>query len=226
MQRYLDRNPIAWLQQYSWTARGIKWCLCLVFLVFACMVASGSEVNRVSMIVAMLLTLAGFYTFFGVSGFLEEKRSGALELLLVTPITANKLIFGRTWGLWKQFLPAGLVPAGLYANLLWLHQKYSSDGDWSPIVPSLVAIVLGGFLTLPIFATYFALRVNNLIAAAVLTWIALWTPVIFAAVAIISFIGRWDYWNYRSNRPEMVWMPVMVLLCQSNKLLAAPAVVK
>lgn len=213
MQRYLERNPIAWLQQYSWKARVSKWCLCLVFLAIACMGASASETTRELMTAALLITLAGFYTFVGVSGFLEEKRSGALELLLVTPITASKLIFGRTWGLWKQFLPAGLVLAGLFGNSLW--QKYSSDGDWSPVVPSVISIVLGGFLTLPIFATYFALRVKNLIAATVLTWIALWTPVIFAAVAIISFIGRWDYWNYRSNRPEMVWMPVMVLLCNA-----------
>jgi hypothetical protein len=30
-----------------------------------------------------------------------------------------------------------------------------------------------GFLNLPVFATYFALRVKNLIVAAVLTWLAL-----------------------------------------------------
>jgi ABC-type Na+ efflux pump permease subunit len=209
MRRYLERNPIAWLQQYSWKARVSKWCLCLVFLAIACMGASGSETTRELMTAALLITLAGFYTFVGVSGFLEEKRSGALELLLVTPITANKLIFGRTWGLWKQFLPAGLVPAGLYANSVW--QRYSSDGEWSSIMPSVVAIVLGGFLTLPIFATYFALRVKNLIAAAVLTWIALWMPVIFASVAIDPFAGNRGYWN----RSEMLWMPVMVLLCNA-----------
>ena len=219
MRRYLERNPIAWLQQYSWKARVIKWCLCLVFLAFACMGASGSEVARESMIVAMLLTLAGFYTFFGVSGFLEEKRSGALELLLVTPITANKLIFGRTWGLWKQFLPAGLVLGGLYASSVW--QNYSADGDWPATMPSLVAIVLGGFLTLPIFATYFALRVKNLIAAAVLTWIALWIPVIFAAIATDPVTGSWSYWNYRANHPEIVLMPVMVLLCNAAFALLA-----
>jgi ABC-type Na+ efflux pump permease subunit len=211
MRRYLERNPIAWLQQYSWKARVNKWCLCLVFLAIACMGASASETTRELMTAALLITLAGFYTFVGVSGFLEEKRSGALELLLVTPITANKLIFGRTWGLWKQFLPAGLVLAGLYANSLW--QKYSSDDDLSPIVPSVAAIALGGFLTLPIFATYFALRVKNLIVAAVLTWIALLVPLMFAALAIEPFTHSW---GNRSNHPEIVLLPLMILICNAG----------
>ena len=33
-------------------------------------------------------------------------------------------------------------------------------------------VAANGFLTLPVFATYFALRVKNLIGAALLTWTA------------------------------------------------------
>jgi hypothetical protein len=40
-----------------------------------------------------------------------------------------------------------------------------------------VAFILAfALLSLPVFATYFALRVKNLMAAAVLTWVALWIP--------------------------------------------------
>lgn len=202
MQRMLDRNPIAWLQQYSWKARLSKWCLCLIFLAIACIGTSSSSEMRDLTFVALLLTLAVFYTFAGVSGFLEEKRSGALELLLVTPVSAQRLILGRTWGLWKQFLPAGLVLAGMCVATAWL--KYSSDGDWSAAMPSVVAIVLGGFLTLPIFATYFALRVKNLIAATVLTWVALFAPLIFALVGV-------DPFAYRPNRYDLLLFPVLVL---------------
>jgi ABC-type transport system involved in cytochrome c biogenesis permease component len=46
------------------------------------------------------------YTYAGVNGFLQEKKSGALELILVSPISVNQIIFGRVWGLWKQFLPS------------------------------------------------------------------------------------------------------------------------
>ena len=176
MQRTLDWNPIAWLQQYSWKARLGKWGLCLAFLLIECAAGSAGQGARETTHEALALALAGIYTFAGINGFLEEKRSGALELLLVTPISVNKLIFGRVWGLWKQFLPAGLILAGDYTA--WLLGSpiafASNDALEAPFV------LACGFLALPVFATYFALRVKNLIVAAVLTWIALWIP--FAVV--------------------------------------------
>jgi hypothetical protein len=42
-------------------------------------------------------------------------------------------------------------------------------------------------LTLPVFATYCALRVKNLIVAAVLTWVAAGLPAMFAAESIQMF---------------------------------------
>ena len=128
-----------------------------------------------------MLTFGGIYTFFGVSGFLEEKRSGALELILVTPISVNKLIFGRAWGLWQQFLPAGLILAGDCA--FWM----TSDNFFDESLTGSI-VVAYGFLALPIFATYSALRVKNLIVATVLTWIALIVPEIFAAESIEMFM--------------------------------------
>jgi ABC-type Na+ efflux pump permease subunit len=177
MQRTLDWNPIAWLQQYSWKARMTKWGLCLAFVLFIWAIDNGSQDELGAAARALLLTLAGVYTFVGVSGFLEEKRNGALELLLVTPISVNKLIFGRVWGLWKQFLPASLVLAGFYANTHWF--MYPSGEDWDATM-QVESILACGFLALPIFATYFALRVKNLIVAAVLTWIVLCLPALSA----------------------------------------------
>jgi ABC-type Na+ efflux pump permease subunit len=188
-QRALDRNPIAWLQQYSWKARLSRWGLCLAFLLtlYASLTLSGRTHAHDSLLLLLLLILAGCYSFVGVSGFLEEKRSGALELLLVTPLAAERIIFGRAWGLWKQFLPAGLVLAGFY-----LHAELSQRGEAD--LPLLV--VLGcGFLTLPVFATYFALRVKHLLVAAVLTWAALFLPLIFALAAAQALTA---------GRPEFV----------------------
>jgi ABC-type Na+ efflux pump permease subunit len=185
MQRTLDWNPIAWLQQYSWKARLSKWGLCLAFLLIEVAARNADEDTRDTIHTVLLLALAGIYTFAGVSGFLEEKRSGALELLLVTPIPVNKLIFGRVWGLWKQFLPAGLVLAAFFlCNHLYRE-------DW-PVV-GFVFIVACHFLSLPVFATYFALRVKNLIVAAVLTWIALWIPGCLMLEAFADVVGRFDW---------------------------------
>jgi ABC-type Na+ efflux pump permease subunit len=169
MQRTLDWNPIAWLQQYSWKARLGKWALCLAFLLAEYAGGNASGSYREATPPILLFIMAAIYTFVGVGGFLEEKRSGALELILVTPLSVNKLIFGRVWGLWKQFLPAGLILA-----MFFLCDDRSGD-DFIDAVG--VAFILAcGFFSLPVFATYFALRVKNLMLAAVLTWIALWVP--------------------------------------------------
>jgi ABC-type Na+ efflux pump permease subunit len=133
----------------------------------------------------LLLTLAGLYTFVGVSGFLEEKRGGALELLLVTPISVNKLIFGRVWGLWIQFLPAGLVLAVFDLGCQW----DQSGLDVEMAGEATFAYVLAcAFFALPVFATYLALRVKNLLVAAVLTWVALFLPSILVLLSCQHFL--------------------------------------
>ena len=56
----------------------------------------------------------------------------------------------------------------------------------SPIAdPNFQAFVfVTAFLTLPIFSTYFALRVRNLVVAAMLTWIAILLSLAFAFVVL------------------------------------------
>ena len=206
-QRTLDWNPIAWLQQYSWRARLSRWGLCLLFALIECVFFDASSDDHAALL-PLLLTLAGIYTFVGVNGFLEEKRSGALELLLITPISVNKLIFGRAWGLWKQFLPAALILAGDYLlggrlYKIWLRAN-ASIFDFFPQAMQLPFTVACAFFALPIFATYFALRVKNLIVAAVMTWIALFLPATFAAEATQAFTG--------SDQVEMWLMPPLVFL--------------
>ena len=121
MQETLEWNPIAWLQQYSWKARLSKWGLCLGLVLLECAATTGSASGLLDAQYLMLLILAAAFTFVGVNSFLTEKKSGALELLLVTPVTPDQIIFGRVWGLWKQFLPAGLT-----LLLLWLYAQYLS----------------------------------------------------------------------------------------------------
>jgi hypothetical protein len=47
----------------------------------------------------------------------------------------------------------------------------------------LAAGLVCGFLALPVLATYFALRVKNLLVAAVFTWAGLWIAALFALTA-------------------------------------------
>jgi len=190
MQRTMDRNPIAWLQQYSLKARVAKWGLCAVFLTVEGLTLSGPDNSEIVQ-TALLLMLAGVCTFVGVSGFLEEKRSGALELLLVTPVSVNKLIFGRVWGLWKQFAPATVIWAGFAVCDLWGRSAASYNFNPYEVFRQLFVMACA-FFTLPVFATYFALRVKNLVVGAVLTWVALGAPAMLAAETGFFLTGSGD----------------------------------
>lgn len=183
MKAKRGRNPVAWLQQRSWKSGTWAWGLCFVFLVVECVGGGANGVELGLWQTVLGLALAGIYTFAGVSSFLEEKRSGALELLLVTPLSVNKLIWGRVQGLWMQFLPSGALLGGVVLFQTWYEAPGLVGGGWgapawrtlayyNPFVRALWMPLLI-YLTLPVFATYFALRVKNLTAGAALTWLSL-----------------------------------------------------
>jgi ABC-type Na+ efflux pump permease subunit len=192
MRKAKERNPIAWLEQYSWKARLNKWGLCLLFVLLDCYVIDANQVYNIGiMVTALLMVMAAAYTYAGVNGFLQEKRSGALELILVTPLSVKQIIFGRVWGLWKQFLPSVLV---VVASDLAVHTMlpiYSfgfygsndSGGAWFWIKNiEIVAI----YLTLPLIATSFALSARKLFVASALTVAAGFGPAVL--LLVISMI--------------------------------------
>jgi ABC-type Na+ efflux pump permease subunit len=187
MRRALERNPIAWLQQYSWKARLSKWGLCLLFVLLECSVIDGNDLDGVSQLLTYLvLIMVAAYTYAGVNGFLQEKKSGALELILVSPISVNNIIFGRVWGLWKQFLPSALVLVGSdIAYKVAIGRFGFNDGGigfefW--LIGLEVAVI---FLTLPVVATCFTLIAKNLLVASVLT-----VAIVFGPTAIMLFPGE------------------------------------
>jgi ABC-type transport system involved in multi-copper enzyme maturation permease subunit len=224
MRETLEWNPIAWLQQYSWKARVSKWGLCLGLVMIEWVFSADSAAMSASDLQdaqsVMMLILAAAFTFVGVNSFLTEKKSGALELLLVTPVTPIQIIWGRVWGLWKQFLPAGLTllllsiyayylgdmsgmmsskePHGLggmiWDFLTWPLPHEKSDWIYNESLAQnttlKIFIIASGFLTLPVYATYFALRVKNLIVAAGLTWITLLLCPFFAFAANAFFVDH------------------------------------
>jgi ABC-type Na+ efflux pump permease subunit len=192
MRLTLERNPIAWLQQYSWKARLSKWGLCLLFLVLECRVIDGRQPDAIGgLVTALLVVLAAAYTFAGVNGFLQEKKSGALELILISPLSVKQIIFGRVWGLWKQFLPSLmlLVGSGLAVQVMLPHRRfyfgYDLDIGWNLFwVKDLEIMAI--YLTLPVIATCFALSAKNLLVASALTLVAGFAPAILVMIITMN----------------------------------------
>jgi ABC-type Na+ efflux pump permease subunit len=189
MQSAMERNPIVWLQQYSWKSRLSKWGLGLLFLIIECSVIDNNSPDSIEgMTFVLILILAAAYTYAGVNGFLQEKKTGALELILVSPISVKQIIFGRALGLWKQFIPATLVLGASYVAARSMIRPYAHfyfPLERDPQIGFIGLEFIALYLLLPIIATYCALRFKNLFAAAAWTWIALLVPV------IVTFIVTW-----------------------------------
>jgi ABC-type transport system involved in multi-copper enzyme maturation permease subunit len=192
MRRALERNPIAWLQQYSWKARATKWGLCLLAVVAESAVLGGNAYfnGESHVMIILLLILAAAFLLAGVNGFFHEKKSGALELILVSPLSVNQIIFGRVWGLWRQFFPAVfLLLASDFLlratipdhSLFFYYSRFGGDMDWDNTWMLDLEIVTV-FLTVPVVATCFALIFKNLFVVSALT-----AALVFGPATVLFF---------------------------------------
>lgn len=196
--RALHRNPVGWLQQRSAQARLVKWGWCAVAMLTV--VALAGETADVPAGLAWLqwLILLGL-AFSAAASFRRERESGALELLLVTPLSPDQIIAGRLRGLWMQFLPAALVLA-FAVNYLGT-MVATAPGVWS-VQPRPVTALLPNFLTdyltLPVWGLFFSLRRLSFLGA----WIAT-CAVGFGAPWLahqgLLLAGSWTWWEEGSR---------------------------
>jgi ABC-type transport system involved in multi-copper enzyme maturation permease subunit len=180
--RTLDRNPVAWLQEYSWTARLTKWgwvvlVLLAEFVVLTNDVSYRSPLWQPLVVVALGLGVA----FSAVGSFRREQETGLLELLLVTPLSVRQFIGGRFWGIGCHYLPAlAILWVGWTGDRLLNPRFYNSDliaAIWPNPMVFVLMIVLGLYLSLG--------RLNFFLAW-LLTWI---TAFVLPALARVG-LGR------------------------------------
>jgi hypothetical protein len=162
LSRTLTANPIGWLQQYSTSARMVKWGWCLFIIVVEIILTGNSNDLYDAQAGLGFLILLGL-TFSATASFRQELETGAFELLLVTPLRERQIIVGRLRGLWQQFLPAILVyGAGvIFLNTGW-HDR-SSVYAWLWF-----GKIMTGFCTLPLIGLYFSVLRWNFFGA----WLA------------------------------------------------------
>jgi len=184
MRRRLERNPVGWLQQRSAAARITKWGWCLFVIAVESSMAAEDNFVRYQLPLALCLILGLAASAAG--SFSHERQSGALELILVTPLSVGQIIFGRLRGVWGQLLPAlGTVAA----VCLFVFQAGSFDLLWpgdddpnnNPNSASAL-FLLSSFVTIPVVGFYFSLSRRHFMTAWLLTlavglvlpWLTLW----------------------------------------------------
>lgn len=168
-RRALDRNPIGWLQQYSWSARLTKWSWCgFVVLGELFFAASWRDAWDAQFWMALLVLLG--LSFSAAGSFHHERETGALELLLVTPLRAGQIIRGRLAGIRMQYLPSLATLLLAWACLVqpnWIRSILQPD-DWERSFTSFVSLLgalVVSFCTLPMIGLYFSLRPMNQIVS-------------------------------------------------------------
>ncbi len=108
MRRKIERNPIGWLEQRTWTGRLAIWgWLAVIISIYSAALSDlriFTEGDFAQRILGWLLL--GNVAISAAASFRRERESGLLELLLVSPVPEGQIIWGRLRGLWGQFLPA------------------------------------------------------------------------------------------------------------------------
>jgi len=129
LRRLLEGNPIRWLacrdlwlRQTATLRTGL-----LAFGAFALLaLAAGKLLTAGGMVLQSLCWLLGLVLGLWVASqasrfFVDAIRTGALEQILVTPITVGDLLRGQWWALWRSFLAPllGILMLRILASGLW-----------------------------------------------------------------------------------------------------------
>jgi ABC-type transport system involved in cytochrome c biogenesis permease component len=176
MRGLLTRNPIGWLHQYSWSARLVKWGWCLGVLLMECMFVTDPSLSSLwdgQYLLASLLILG--MAFAASGSFREERQTGAMELLLVTPLKVPQILRGRIRGVWGQFLPATVVLALAWLWLLkdaplFAGSLYASYTIYRQVFSIVLPLFfISSFLLLPEIGLLFSMQRLHFVGAWLLT---------------------------------------------------------
>jgi ABC-type transport system involved in multi-copper enzyme maturation permease subunit len=182
----LDRNPMAWLQEYSWTARLTKWGWFLGLLV-----AEDLALFHYPGWQPELTMVLSFGVAFSATGsFRRERQSGLLEVLLVTPLSVRQLMVGRLWGIFAHFVPALVLLMVCWNGDRLLNHREFYANPFVFVNPNPLA-----FLALMVVGLYLSLwRLNFLIV-----WLLAWALAFFLPAISALALGRFESMHLLQN---------------------------
>lgn len=182
MKAKLERNPIGWLEQRTWSGRVVMWSWFAVMISFYSAALDGSfpgrTLDRVQNLMAWLLL--GSIAASASGSFQRERESGVMELLLVSPMTTGQIIGGRLRGLWGQFLLAAALQFGVWVYFGTAVPNARSDSED-------IFFFCSSYFTLPVIGLYYSMRRRNFLGA--------WLSTLFVGlVAPFGIRGALNLW--------------------------------
>lgn len=186
----LTRNPVLWLALRARTSRARVFLFCsgaLIFGLFA-RISLESKWNWAPPVI--LLTTYGFHLLYKflitaetVRQINEDKRSGALELLLTTPIQQSQFIRGHVAATRTAWLPAAISVAIM--NVFWMTED-SFSREVGILLPCSVLILFFDTMTLTRRAVLNALRGERYSLTVFKTFFRVIVPPIAVIVMVLT----------------------------------------
>jgi hypothetical protein len=132
--RLLDSQPVTWLALRQLHSNGLLWALvsaASIVLLVSWSLSQGNTVVALVLLTAMYvlhLTLAVWLASEACHFFASARDSGALELLLSTPLNVREIILGHSLGLRRLFLRpvAALIGVEIITTVSHLYVQGSS----------------------------------------------------------------------------------------------------
>jgi hypothetical protein len=187
----LERNPIGWLEHRIWTGRLVTWgWLAVVVSLYSAVFSDRNFIRGYSGLqrsIAWLIAVSMAITAAG--SFRRERESGVMELLLVSPIGEERLVWGRLKGLWSQFLPAIVLLFGVWFYFSSLLPDSSHGGTFW--------LFASTFLTVPVIGLYYSLSCRSYITA----FLATLAMGILLPMALSSFFTQL-FWVFLWRNPR------------------------
>jgi ABC-type transport system involved in cytochrome c biogenesis permease component len=199
-RRLLDQNPFYWLASRGRLKHSLVWA----FLGFGAVIwglglrfdprnwreAPSYVITAILVHTVLKLWLAGE----ACKRFALDRRSGALELLLSTPMQVGEIVRGQLLALLKQFAGPALVVVGV--DFIFL-MTYASDKDWVSVWLAGTAVFIADLVALSWVGMWMGLRsrgVNRATAASVvrvmvLPWV-IWGMVLTTVALLLEFVFR------------------------------------
>jgi hypothetical protein len=140
-----------------------------------------------------------------------------LELLLVTPISVEQIIYRQVCGFWRRFLPPVLLQLGL-AKLMIILDMANSGGY------SFQAFLLLNLLTIPLIGFYSSARFQNFTAAALSTaFFSLALPLFWPDLGpgFIERLASLDLWFLQEYASPAVASDALPIVSGFLQLIAA-----
>jgi len=211
-ERMLEKNPIAWLEGRDRLQERTLWCLFLLTATYCTLRHLHSPKtwpNEESMVLWPWWAHFVLCIWLGVQAprrLADDKHSGALELMLCTPLSARAMVRGNMSALRGRYGPVLLALAGLDGFLVFAY--FRVHGGWPGLLHnSLLQLFVWAAVICPIqlyaiarLGIYHGLKEANSIRA---TFASLWRVGLLPWILFFAFILVCDFYasRFRVLRP-------------------------